>query len=248
MVCECEHVARYYGEQLALADLWRLAEAVNLRPEVFGGMAFHRERGITVEVDEEAYRFLCAYLEPRPLPVPGDAAVHLVPQLVRLGFLCPAEGNASSREGVEAHSIPSRDLMLLSGSGRTLSAPEVVHVAITARCNRSCPGCYVPCTGSGQELTAAEWCALIDQWASMRVFQLAVGGGEPLLYAGIYDVLCYARERGIVPNLTTNGMLIDARAVQELERAGVARVNVSWNGPVGDGSRDLETTHQALRL
>ncbi len=88
MVRECEHAARYHRERLALADLWRLAETVNLRPEAFGGMAFHCERGITVEVDDEAYRFLCAYLEPHPLPAPGDSAAHLVPQLVRMGFLC----------------------------------------------------------------------------------------------------------------------------------------------------------------
>ena len=89
-------------------------------------------------------------------------------------------------------------------------------------------------------MTVAEWCALIDQWASMRVYQLAVGGGEPLLYAGLFDVLRYARDRGIVPNLTTNGTLIDAKAVQELECAGVGQVNISWNGPV-DGDQDRPT-------
>jgi hypothetical protein len=35
-------------------NAWQLAEAVTLRPEAFGGMAFHRERGITLEVDAEA--------------------------------------------------------------------------------------------------------------------------------------------------------------------------------------------------
>jgi len=46
-----------------LSDVWQLVEAVNLRPEAFGGMAFHRERGITLEVDAEAYRFLCTCLK-----------------------------------------------------------------------------------------------------------------------------------------------------------------------------------------
>jgi radical SAM protein with 4Fe4S-binding SPASM domain len=229
-------------------DAWRLAEAVNLRPEVFGGMAFHREQGITVEMDEEAYRFLCTYLEPHPLPAPGHAAARLVPQLVRLGFLRSVERNASSRDGVEVRSVRAWKPALLSGNGYTLSAPEVVHVAITARCNRSCPGCYVPCVEEEQELTVAEWRALIDQWASMRVFQLAVGGGEPLLYAGLFDVLYHARMQGIVPNLTTNGMLLDAQAVRELERAGVARVNVSWNGPIGDDGGGSQTVYRALRL
>ena len=229
-------------------DAWQLSEAVNLRPEAFGGMAFHREQGVTVEMDEEAYRFLCAYLEPHPLPAPGHAAAHLVPQLVRLGFLCSAEGNASSLDRAGACSIPARDLSLPSDDGYTLSAPEVVHVAITARCTRSCPGCYVSRVEDGPELTVAEWHALIDQWASMRVFQLAVGGGEPLLYERLFDVLRYARVQGIVPNLTTNGTLIDAKAVRDLERAGVARVNVSWNGPVGDDGGSCQAVCRALRL
>jgi pyrroloquinoline quinone biosynthesis protein E len=229
-------------------EAWRLDKAVNLRPEGFGGMAFHREQGITVEMDEEAYRLLCAYLEPHPLPAPDHAAAHLVPQLVRLGFLRSEEGNASSRDGAEVRSPRAWNPALPSGNGHTLSAPEVVHVAITARCSRSCPGCYASRVEDGPELTVAEWCTLIDQWASMRVFQLAVGGGEPLLYAGLFDVLYHARMQGIVPNLTTNGMLLDAQVVRELERAGIARVNVSWNGPVGDDGRSSHAVCRALCL
>ena len=228
-------------------DAWRLDKAVNLRPEGFGGMAFHREQGVTLKLDEEAYRFLRSCLDPGPLPAPGHPAARLVPQLVRLGFLCPAGGEATTRDVAGFSSVRTQDLALSSADGFTLSAPEVVHVAITACCTRACPGCYVPRSGSGQELTVAEWCALIDQWASMRVFQLAVGGGEPLLHAGLFDVLRHARERGIIPSLTTNGTLIDAEAVRELECAGVGRVNVSWNGPT-DGDQDHRVVCRALRF
>jgi pyrroloquinoline quinone biosynthesis protein E len=89
---------------------------------------------------------------------------------------------------------------------------------------------------------------LIDQWAQMHVFQLAVGGGEPLLYKGLVDVLRYARQRGIVPNLTTNGTLLDAATVRALERAGVARVNLSWNGPTDNADRPSLGFGRALPL
>jgi len=223
-------------------DIWQLAEAVNLRPEAFGGMAFHRERGVTLEVDAEAYRFLCACREPRPLPPPDHPAARLVPQLARLGFVCPVE---VGREQVG----PAPGASWL-GDGFTLSAPETVHLAITARCNLSCPGCYVPRpdTGTGPELAVTELRGLIDQWAQMRVFQLAVGGGEPLLREDLFDVLAYARERGIVPNLTTNGTLLDPDVIRRLEWAGVARVNLSWNGP-DDGRREQgQAVTRALRM
>lgn len=223
-----------------MGDIWQLSEAVSLRPEAFGGMAFHRENGVTLEVDAEAYRWLGIYRAPRPLPPSDHPAARLVPQLVHLGFLCSAEACSEWAQ-------PAPDTAWL-GDGFTLSAPETVHLAITTRCNLSCTGCYALRPGSGPELTPTDWCRLIDQWAQMRVFQLAVGGGEPLSYAGLFDVLAYAREQGIVPNLTTNGMLVDAGVVRRLEQAGVARVNVSWNGPGGMHRERRQAVVRALRL
>ena len=229
-------------------DARRLSEAVSLRAEAFGGMAFHRERGVTLEVDAEAYRFLCTCLQPRPLPLPGEPPARLVPQLAHLGFLVQAEADLEQAQA-------ALDITWL-GDGFTLSAPETVHLAITARCNLSCPGCYVPPFDVRGELTTAELRGLIDQWAAMHVFQLAVGGGEPLLREDLFDVLAYARERGIVPNLTTNGLLLDSGVIRRLERAGVARVNLSWNGipsqskdGPGDGQqRQGRSITQALRV
>jgi radical SAM protein with 4Fe4S-binding SPASM domain len=219
-------------------DTWQLAGAVSLRPESFGGMAFHRQRGVTLELDAEACRFLCAYREPGPLPPPRHPAARLLPQLMRLGFIVPADDD---RE--QARAAPGAPRL---GDGLTLSAPETVHLAITARCNLTCPGCYVPHFATGPELGTAELRALIDQWARMGVFQLAVGGGEPLLHQDLFDVLAYARERGIVPNLTTNGTLLTPDAVCRLEWAGVARVNLSWCGP-SDGVQNPDVV-RALRL
>ena len=231
-----------------MADVWQLAEAVNLRPEAFGGMAFHRERGVTLEVDAEAYRFLCTCLAPRPLPSAEHPAARLVAQLVRLGFLCRAQVGRG-----QAQSAPDGPWL---DDGFTLSAPETVHLAITARCNLTCRGCYVPRSAAGPEMTVTELYGLIDQWARMRVFQLAVGGGEPLLYEGLFDVLTCARERGIVPNLTTNGTLLKPDVIRRLERAGVARVNISWHsipslskkGPGDEHEGRAQAVTRALRL
>jgi hypothetical protein len=47
----CQCVAEHYGKLLTSMDVWQLVEAVSLRPEAFAGMAFHHERGVTLEVD-----------------------------------------------------------------------------------------------------------------------------------------------------------------------------------------------------
>ncbi|MFZ5915452.1 MAG: radical SAM/SPASM domain-containing protein [Chloroflexota bacterium] len=222
-----------------MTEVWQLAEDVTLRPESFGGLAFHRRRGFTLELDGQAYDFLRTCLAPRPLPPPEHPAARLVPQLVRLGFLRPVDVAAKRTEDVSDVPWP--------GDGITLSAPETVHLAITARCNQACAGCYVPRREVGPELMAADWCHAIEQWARMRVFQVAVGGGEPLLYEGLFEVLACAHGHGIVPSLTTNGALLTSDTVRQLERAGVARVNTSWNGP-GDGSAARPAPTRALQL
>jgi pyrroloquinoline quinone biosynthesis protein E len=224
------------------SECWQLATGVVLRPEAFGGMAFHRLNGMTMEVDQEAYDFLRCYVMPCPLPLPPHPAAHLVPQLVRLGFLQEAESDYSGSESILGHTW--------LGDGSALSAPETVHLALTRRCNQSCPGCYAFHAGADEagEWSVADLCHLIDQWAEMRVFQMAVGGGEPLLYEGLFEVLEYARQKGIVCNLTTNGTLLDEELVRHLERVGVARVNVSWDGMGDDSQSRQQGTRRALRL
>lgn len=216
-------------------------------------MAFHRQRGVTLEVNAEAYRFLRTCIHPCPLPPPDHPAACLVSQLAHLGFLTPADLDDPGRAEPGREKAPAVVSIPWPGDGLTLSAPETVHLAITARCNLACPGCYVP-PFIGAELTTAELRNLIDQWARMRVFQLAVGGGEPLLHQDMFDVLAYAREQGIVPNLTTNGTLLTSDTVRRLERAGVARVNLSWcdvlsESKGGPGGREQgRAAVRALRL
>jgi radical SAM protein with 4Fe4S-binding SPASM domain len=106
----------------------------------------------------------------------------------------------------------------------------------------------VPHRANDPELTVADWCDLIDQWAQMRVFQMAVGGGEPLLYQGLFEVLACARQYGLVPNLTTNGTLLDVRTAERLQQVGVVRVNVSWNSPGGDNRDRAQAPLHALQL
>jgi len=88
-----------------------------------------------------------------------------------------------------------------------LSAPEVVHLCITKRCNRNCEFCYVEKDDS--EPSADEIKGLIDQLAEIDVFQIAVGGGEPFLREDLFEIADYAAQSEIIFNITTNGSLID---------------------------------------
>jgi len=94
-------------------------------------------------------------------------------------------------------------------------APLDVHLAITHRCNLHCHGCYAIDrreAAPDMPLTLAR--TILDHLAALDVFTVALGGGEPFLHPHLFDIANHARVRRIVPNITTNGLLIDAAAAK----------------------------------
>jgi radical SAM protein with 4Fe4S-binding SPASM domain len=74
---------------------------------------------------------------------------------------------------------------------------------------------------------------------------MALGGGEPLLHPRILDMVRLARENGIVPNLTTNGNLLDGEMAVALKEAGLGQVQISLNGVTDDTNRKTRPNFQA---
>jgi len=107
-----------------------------------------------------------------------------------------------------------------------LSAPEVVHVEVTRRCPLNCKHCYSADREGYGELTAKQMKELIDILAEMNVFQIAFGGGEPFSREDFLEIAKYAYDCGIIPNVTTNGVLIDS--IDRLDIFG--QINVSLDG------------------
>lgn len=218
---------------MVASDLCQRTPTVTLRPEAFGGMAFHRQSGTTLELDGEAYRLLVLLSQPltvdeaaRCLGVSDRVALEsLIQELLALGFLQMFQvptwnvelGTWNIERGTAA--LPTDHL----------SAPESIHLALTHRCNLNCPCCYVN-HGEAPEMTTAQVKALIDQAAAGRVFQLALGGGEPLLRGDLTEIVAYAWQQGLVPNVTTNGTLLTPALVRDLAPY-VGQVQLSLNGP-----------------
>ncbi len=131
-----------------------------------------------------------------------------------------------------------------------LSAPLEAHLQLTNRCDAGCQGCYTGASAQGEpsEWGLAEWKRAIDHLAARGVFHLALGGGESAQLPWLGEIARYARERGLVPNLTTSGLYDDAT----LERlAGEARlfgqINVSVDG-VGEVYARVRGFHGFARV
>jgi hypothetical protein len=110
-----------------------------------------------------------------------------------------------------------------------LSAPTEVHVALSARCAAGCTGCYQDARPDGPATDAAALEEDLDALAQMGVFEIAVGGGEPLRSPDLVGVVEGIVRRGLVANVTTSGLGLDAARARWLA-AHTGQVNVSLDG------------------
>jgi radical SAM protein with 4Fe4S-binding SPASM domain len=108
----------------------------------------------------------------------------------------------------------------------------VVTWRVTRFCNLNCVNCTSDSRPhrSGAELSTAEGMELIRDLAAWQVPQLVFAGGEPLLRADLFELVAYARERGIEPSLFTNGTLLTLANAEALRRAGLERVSILLEG------------------
>jgi hypothetical protein len=109
-------------------------------------------------------------------------------------------------------------------------APELVDIKITNYCPFGCEFCYQSSTTKGKHADGYKLYSLAIALAKLKVFEVALGGGEPTLYDNFETVLKYFRETGIVPNFTTKNLawLRDPKKWQKImELAGAFAYSVT---------------------
>jgi len=136
-----------------------------------------------------------------------------------------------------------------------LSAPTEVHFACTNRCNAGCPHCYMDSgTADEAEMDTDRFKQALEYLSRMGVFHVALGGGEALLREDLFEIAAFARQVGMVPNLTTSGISLTDKLAEKMKVFG--QVNLSLDG-VGelsgifrgrDISKDVDRALLMLRM
>jgi mycofactocin biosynthetic radical S-adenosylmethionine protein MftC len=131
--------------------------------------------------------------------------------------------------------------VLATAAREGLSAPVNLTWEVTLRCNLSCRHCL---SGAGQamagELSTEECIRVLDELASLKVFQINIGGGEPFLRPDMFDILHYAESLDIVSCVSTNGTLMDSETCTRLGEIEGLYLQVSLDGAD-------ETTNDRIR-
>ncbi len=119
----------------------------------------------------------------------------------------------------------------MEGNPRCAPWPELADISVSNYCTKGCDFCYRGSTENGSFMSLENYEYVLDCLSSPkygRVFQVALGGGEPLEHPCFLDMLKATAQRGIVANFTTNGELIDHAMADALAGlAGAAALSVS---------------------
>ena len=115
---------------------------------------------------------------------------------------------------------------------------------ITPKCNMNCKHClFYQNTKKGitKELSTEEVYTIIDNVSKDKnISAIWLSGGEPLLRKDIVEVCKYISSKGIVPSLSTNGILLNKDLIDRLYVSGVNYIHLSLDGAKAH-------THDSLR-
>jgi radical SAM protein with 4Fe4S-binding SPASM domain len=108
----------------------------------------------------------------------------------------------------------SRYLLDFNNKSARLRVPLSGTLDLTHRCNLGCVHCYNsdrPGGMPGVEMDTRKIFSLLDEICDAGCLYLLITGGEPLLRQDFPEIYTYAREKGLLITVFTNGTLISDR-------------------------------------
>jgi len=115
--------------------------------------------------------------------------------------------------------------------------PFVVIWENTRACDLACVHCRAAAQSrrSHFELSTEEGYALIDEVAKLGPRVFVITGGDPLKREDTYDLIEYAKSKGLEPSLTPSATpLLTEAAVSRMKKRGLARLAVSLDASRAD--------------
>ena len=113
---------------------------------------------------------------------------------------------------------------------KTLSAPLSICLGITNKCNLNCRHCLASSTRDNRDLTTEELLGIIKQIIELKIFNVSLFGGEPLLREDFFIIVEALNKPWISLSLNTNGTLITKELVKKLANSPIKTYTVSLDG------------------
>ncbi|HEY4541013.1 MAG TPA: pyrroloquinoline quinone biosynthesis protein PqqE [Noviherbaspirillum sp.] len=108
---------------------------------------------------------------------------------------------------------------------------------LTYRCPLHCVFCYNPLNyaANRDELSTAQWIAVLRQARKLGAAQLGFSGGEPLLREDLEELVAEGHRLGYYTNLITSGVGLTEQRVARMKEAGLDHIQLSFQ----DSTREM---------
>lgn len=123
--------------------------------------------------------------------------------------------------------------------------PELVDLKITDHCGWGCKFCYQGSTKDGGHAPIKRLIETLDSLAAAGVFEVAIGGGEPVDHPDFDMLIQASKKRNITFNFTTYGVEWAADRENPILRA---MRDSYWRGGIGVSVHSLKDVDKADRL
>ncbi|MHA1304354.1 MAG: radical SAM/SPASM domain-containing protein [Candidatus Heimdallarchaeaceae archaeon] len=198
-----------------------------IRAEEKSAMLFNKFNADTMLITYEAIEVLEKYFKLNSV-IPKDF-LHV---LITKGYLIPSFQKDEQKESLEVITKIKNQAQIRKAPLNSLYAPETIHFSLTNTCNQNCIGCFYSKSEIEEEryLNPATYKRIVKKSSELKVFQYALGGGEPTLHDDLIEFCYLASEHNIIPNITTNGNLFNRKMAKELKQANLGQIQFSLNG------------------
>ncbi len=127
--------------------------------------------------------------------------------------------------------------------------PILAHVIPIRRCNLACAYCN-EYDDFSKPVPLEEMFRRIDHLASLGTAIITQSGGEPLLHPQLDQIIARVRSHGALAGMITNGYLLTADRIRQLNRAGLDHLQISIDNAMPDeiSMKSMKVLDQKLVL
>lgn len=153
------------------------------------------------------------------------------------------------KQGASDQMIKSNFSRYIEIKAREQKTPLHGQFELTPYCNLDCKMCYIHLNESqfnkNQLIKVEVWKTLIDEAHRAGMIYTSLTGGECLTYPGFDEIYFYLLEKGIVPNIQTNGLLLDKERIEFFKKFPPNRIQVTLYGS-SDDAYAIVTGHKVF--
>ena len=154
--------------------------------------------------------------------VKDEKVIKFEDEYVLTSFLPPIPGKAFMQL---IKSTPGDNSRYYENVNGIRSAPNIMHIAVTNRCNYDCFYCSNINRDKKNELDTGELIRLMSDLQDMGVARIGLTGGEPLLRDDIVEIVSSIDKRS-VSILHTTGFNLSLKKAKELKNAGLFAMGI----------------------